>query len=415
MSRKLARMGVIPVIAALWLSLIAGPAAAAGHVTRWVDDDSSPGDGPAACDTAAYSSIQDAIDASAAGDRVMVCPGTYAEALAIPTGVKVRARPLLSATLAGSLRMGPNGENVIVNITGNNVLFRGFRITIDDGTNGCGTVDEAIIVTGQNDRIRNNAISTSGSQTLSGCGGYDYGIVVGTHDVSATARVTFNWITDFKAGGILVENEDTYAYVRRNTIRYLHEGECLTCYTVVPSQSVNSEFLAAFGIGVESHARADVIANAVYSGRDACIGMCAFVFVETPTLSWGIALTGLDGTETTNVHNNSVYRTDSGIVTDVFADGADIANNHVTHSRYAFLLSGNNDAVHGNRASLSDFGISVGGAGNNIHDNNFSGNDIYDCQDTTTGGSGTLSTDNTWTANLGATSDPAGLCSPADV
>jgi hypothetical protein len=39
-------------------------------------------------------------------------------------------------------------------------------------------------------------------------------------------------------------------------------------------------------------------------------------------------------------------------------------------------------------------------------------NTLFDCQDESSGGTGTAGTHNTWTANFGGTSSPAGLCAP---
>ena len=64
------RLVVGLVLSALWLSAVA-TASAGTAVTRWVDDPNAGG-GPSACATAAYDSIQDAIDDSAPGDRVRV-------------------------------------------------------------------------------------------------------------------------------------------------------------------------------------------------------------------------------------------------------------------------------------------------------------------------------------------------------
>ena len=54
--------------------------------------------------------------------------------------------------------------------------------------------------------------------------------------------------------------------------------------------------------------------------------------------------------------------------------------------------------------------VSVGTSSNLIHGNNFAYNiEGVDCEDDSTG-TGTLGTNNTWTNNLGVTSDPTGLC-----
>jgi hypothetical protein len=403
---------------------MATPAAAVGHTNRWVDDDVVAGDGPSNCDSAAYSSIQDAIDDSSAGDWVYVCPGAYSEELSIPAGVKVRARPNFHAKLVAPLV----GTATLVTMPGDGARLRGFVIQIPAGEATlsisptvavCHHYDAAIIVTGNNAVVRDNRISAVDGQTLGGSCGYDYGIVIGEHGDSATARVTFNWVTDFKAGGILVEDDDSYAWIRRNTVRYLHENECniiaITGCTISLRPSVNSSvndaFSLAFGIGVESNARADIIKNWIGSGPNACSTGPSYACSPgfTPTLNDGISLTGLDGSETTTVSDNKVVRTTGGIVTRTAADGALIHGNWVYSAHYGYQVGGDNDEWYGNHTSGNDIGISVGGSGNYFHDNDFRGNLGVDCSDNTSG-SGTASTANTWTNDLGNVQSPEGIC-----
>src|SRR5438128_5323899 len=180
--RLVARVTSASAITALLLSVLAMPAAAAGHTSRWVDDDATAGDGPDQCDTAAYSSIQAAIDDSSSGDTVFVCPGTYAEQLTLDNGVRVWARPLRAATI-----QAPGaGSGTLVTITGNNAVLRGFRMSFQAEAPApvlkptfvaCGHYDAAVWAKGTNDRVRDNFITAVGSGTLTGACGYDYGIL----------------------------------------------------------------------------------------------------------------------------------------------------------------------------------------------------------------------------------------------
>jgi hypothetical protein len=407
--------------AALLLSLLAAPASATSSA-RWVDDDLTAGDGPDQCDTASYTGIQLAIDESSAGDWVYVCPGIYLEELVIPAGVKVRARPLLGAEIQGPAA----GTGNLIELTGDNAQLRGFSIkvftnsapaTLGPSFEVCAHYDTAVLVRGSNDYVRNNRIIASGDDTLSGACGFDYGIVVGQHADSATASVTFNWVTDFKIGGILVEDADSYAYVRRNTLRFFHEHECnavsFTSCAITVRPSVNGGFFGTFGIGVESGARADIIRNAISSGPNACSTGPSYScsLTATPTMNDGISLLGLNGSETTDIHDNVVRRTLGGIVTRADADGAVIYDNWVYAAHYGYQVSGDNDEWHDNHTSGNDYGISVTGSGNNIHDNDFRGNLGTDCYDGTSG-SGTADTANTWTDNLGNLQVPEGICTP---
>jgi hypothetical protein len=230
---------------------------------------------------------------------------------------------------------------------------------------------------------------------------------------AASARVTFNHVTDFKYGGILVEGTDTYAFVRRNTVRFVHDNECailsFSVCQVNVAPSVNNGFALTFGIGIESGAEADVIKNWVSSGQNACTQLGSCQPGETQAINWAIALTNLDGSESTDVRYNVVQRAVGGIVTRADADGAVIHHNTVTYSHYSYQIGGDNDEWHHNLARLGDYGASVGGSGNNIHDNDFRNNATFDCDDETSGG-GTAGTANTWTNNLGQTDSPNGIC-----
>jgi hypothetical protein len=426
--RIVARVSSASAITALLLSLLATPAAAATHTNRWVDDDLTAGDGPAKCDTASYSAIQDAIDDSSAGDWVYVCPGHYPEQLTIPAGVKVRARPIRQATLVAPA----NGTGNIVQLTGDGAQVYGMRITVETVASPptlsqtfatCAHYSTAILALGNNNRIRDNYIAALGDSTLGGPCGFDYGIVVGNHGDPATARVTFNWVVNFKVGGILVEDTTSYAFIRRNTLRFFHQNECppatiTICAVSVSSSarpSVNDAFVLAFGIGVESDARADIIKNWIGSGPKACSTGPSYSCApeSTPVLNDGISMTGLDSSETTVVRDNVVTRTTAGIVTRVAADGAMIHDNWVSDSHYGYWPLGDNDEWHHNHTSGNDLGIDVNGSGNNIHDNDFRGNSGTDCTDHTTGsGSGTPPTANIWTNDLGNFASPDGICIP---
>ncbi len=424
--RIVARVASASAVTALLLSMLATPAAAAGHTSRWVDDDLSAGDGPNQCDTAGYSSIQDAIDDSTDGDLVYVCPGTYTEQLVITSKVKVRARPLHGATIIAPADGLPGpGALAEVYVGANGAVVRGFNIDIPAGAGGgltvnpeCEHYDIGIWVLAQDAVVRNNRIRATGDATLNGSCGYDYGIVVGSTSGSATARVTFNWVTNFKIGGILVQAADSYAWIRRNTVRFFHENDCaviaISC-TVSVRPSVNGLLPLTFGIGVESSARADIRRNWIGSGPDACVnyGLCGpTITPTTQALNWGIALTALDGAETTDVYWNVVERAVGGIVTSSGADGAVIHGNYVNDSHYGYQIGGDNDEWHDNHTSGNAEGASVGPAasGNNIHDNDFRGNTL-DCHDQSSG-SETANTANTWTNDLGNSDDPDGICNP---
>jgi hypothetical protein len=418
---------------------VVGTAAAGERVTRWVDDPGAGG-GPSECATAVYTSIQDAIDDSSAGDRVRVCPGNYLDEIHLNKRVQVRSVPLWGARIVAPAAVAPgtDGITALVRITANNARLRGFRLEVPAGEQiltpfgvpPCTAFDVAVFVLADNVGVRNNNIYATGDATNSGNCGYDYGIVFGSHGnsvegglatpVSASGRATFNWVTNFKRGGILIEEEDTDVLVRRNTVRYLHEDDpgceifSLVCEINLanPTGNVNEAFRQTFGIGVESSARADVSYNAVYSGPNS-IGQISGGPGGTALLSQGIALTRLDELEQTVVFHNFVHHTSEGIVTDTAGDGAVISYNVTRENGIGIMLRGGNDEIHNNRSTANQaYGIYAGSENNDIHDNNATGNGSLDCADTTSG-SGTAGTANTWTSNLGDDDSPDGICAPS--
>jgi nitrous oxidase accessory protein NosD len=74
-------------------------------------------------------------------------------------------------------------------------------------------------------------------------------------------------------------------------------------------------------------------------------------------------------------------------------------------------VQGDNDEWDDNHTSGNDFGVDVFASGNSFHDNDFRGNLGVDCYDGSSG-SGTASTANTWTNDLGNIQSPEGICIP---
>lgn len=434
----------LPIVVATLLLASSAPTiiAATHHQTRWVDDNAGADGGPAACDTAHFTSIQHAIDASHRWDRVNVCPGTYTEQLTLDVrGIAVQAVPNRQAHLVAPAVVVPaNGVRSVAVLTARAARLIGFQIDIPAGDSvlstgrvtarpagqveGCTQVDVAVLVLGHRARVRNNVIDSIGDATLSGQCGYGYGIVFGQHDLvptfrpapfrqAAVGRATLNEVRDFKAGGILVEGDDYKARVDQNTISYLHaaDGTCATvCVRNVSlmSAGVNNAFLLAFGIAAEDGAAALIEGNTITSG------------VQNP-LGWGIALN--EANNRSVIRNNDITNGQEGINTqgntdvpaDVGTGGAVIYGNVVFGAGTGIRAEDNGHDIHDNLASGGGVGMWASGVENHIHDNDFIGvdpNTVFDCLDDSPPGSHTLGTSNLWSDgfNAGATDSPMDLC-----
>jgi parallel beta-helix repeat protein len=441
-----ARLSAALICAGILATTLAAPVSA-GTTERWVDDDSSPGDGPAACDSAAFSSIQAAIDASNPWDHVNVCPGTYTEQLTLDVrGILVQSVPYQKAHLvAPALLTEEEGVTALVRMTAWAARLLAFRIDIPAGDAPvdniiptCSMVDVAVLALGHRNRVRWNIIDATGDATYSGNCGYSYGIVFtdaldeptfGAPYPIETSRATRNTVRDFKWGGILVEGA-RMVRVDHNKVRFLHADDpgcsgpfvapsgfpspCLPA-TARPT-GVNNAFASAFGIGVEDGALADIQANNVKSTFSPS---SPTVSISGLSLVWGIKLIAAAGDS--RVRGNTVLGSMQGISVDDgvivlppvqpnASTGVEIFNNIITGNETGIeVLSDAND-IHDNEAHQNSGGIVVyDGADNEIHDNDARNNIEIDCYDATTGG-GTSGTANWWTDNQGNTSSPSGLC-----
>src|ERR1035437_2530718 len=72
-------------------SLVVAPGVAASGMTLYVSPSGASGGADTSCATAAYSKINDATSAAAAGGTVVVCAGTYKEDVAVAKAMTLTA------------------------------------------------------------------------------------------------------------------------------------------------------------------------------------------------------------------------------------------------------------------------------------------------------------------------------------
>jgi hypothetical protein len=389
-SRLPARLGTAALLSAVALSLVAAPSSAAGKV-RVVDND---GKGSATnCDakTKTFAKIQKAINASAAGDIVKVCPGTYTERVSV-TGARIGLM-VLSTKALGAVIKDPSiympTMLPLVRITGvDDVTFRGFKIRALSWTSYLSqTMDGIWADDAKNVTIQGNDLGWVGPALDRS--NLTHGIVAKN---GTTGLIKGNKVKDpFNSDGILATGAGTSVTISGNTIDAIFSG----------NPSINGEF----GIAVHAGAKGVVKGNTITAANGSSASQTHFAA--------GVDLNG--ASSATIVQGNTITGPVSGIVTR--GNGYDLLDNTVTGRQIGInIVNSDNLTVTGNKAKATvavGYGISATEASDNSV---IAGNDVRtsfgpDCfEEMTSGG-----IDNNWTDNLYNDASPAGLCTDGDV
>lgn len=382
--RTLHRLGITAVLSALTLALVAAPTAAAGK-TRVVDND---GKGSATnCDATikAFLSIQKAVDASAAGDIVKVCPGTYKGRVKV-TGARAGLQ-LLSTKALGATIKDPGIYMPqllpLVSIDGvDGVVLKGFKVrTLSWESYLSQTMDGIVANDAKNVSIRANDLGWLGAS------GDRSNLSTGiTAKGGTTGLIKGNTIKDPLQDGIVVTGAGTDVTVEANTVDIVFAA---------------NESSADDGIEIQTSALARVKGNTI----------------KVPPVASGIITKLASGVELYNangatvVSGNTITNPISGIVTR--GNGYDIKDNTVIGRQVGInIVNSDSLLVSGNTAratkSSPGYGIATTEASDDsiITSNNVKNSAGPDCfEENTTGG-----IDNSWSLNQTNDSPVNALC-----
>ncbi len=177
--------------------------------------------GPPTCQQATFSSIQAAVNASAAGDKIIVCAGTYTEQVSVPAGkdgLTLQSNGHLAAIIQAPAAM--SSPKAIVRVTGSqNVKITDFQIQ-GPGDGGCDSLEFGVRIDGGGSAtVSNNRITHIRDEPFSGCQN-GVGIQAGRAADSTSGSVTAksNVIDDYQKNGITVSNAGSLGTITGNTI-----------------------------------------------------------------------------------------------------------------------------------------------------------------------------------------------------
>ncbi|HEV2749193.1 MAG TPA: right-handed parallel beta-helix repeat-containing protein [Gemmatimonadales bacterium] len=422
--------------------------------TRWVNASATVVVAPGtSCDNPGYMKIQDAVDHAASGDRINVCPGTYAEQVTVPLGkdnIRLRSVQRWQAVIKAPTVMLPfNGNFIIVHVAGaQGITILAFTIT-GPGPGPCGTLHYGVRVdNGGSADILGNHITQIRDDPFSGCQN-GVAILVGrqAEGTTGSARIMGNVIDNYQKNGPTVDNAGSHAEIVNNRILGIGPTPIIAQNGVQASRGATAEIRHNFVsgniyTGVQPAASSGILLfqprtvltehNTATSNdvsiwlNDAPAGsMTPLNRVRASTFD-GIAVdafaTGTTGNQV--AHNRTDQNGGPGIGVYGGSQGNTVDDNMVEDNQDSGILldlGQNNDIgankVRNNGSGTSDAtdGIRVNmlSTGNTIHDNHLKNNVTHDCHDFSTG-SGTAGTANTWFNNHGETSVPPALCGEDD-
>jgi nitrous oxidase accessory protein NosD len=388
-----------------------GIAPANAAATLLVDDDGAgvPGNCNAATPTP-YTTIQSAVDASAPGDTVQVCRGTYTENVTVNKALNIRgAKPGVNGTRAvvlanESVVHTSNPDLPIFMLEADGITVNGFLI--EGNTNNVGIQTRPNFSGYQilNNIVRQNVFGIylhgSGEATTL----VRRNLLQGNNQPGAASG---NGIySDQGALGITIQANTFRNHINAGVL-FATAGTEQESIIIQNNRSMNdSSFAVLFNVQ-----NAQVVANRTEDtipGDDVGQGSAIFVGGDSDgiliqrNVLVSPAFSGIAIRDTLQVFSGAAnVQVLGNTVTGAENNGID-----VTADDFA-AVSARNNALRNNDVDGIFFGAATNG--NQIRGNTASGNDNLDCEDDSTG-SGTAGTANTWVNNNGGTDSPDGIC-----
>jgi nitrous oxidase accessory protein NosD len=329
------------------------------------------------CPTAAFTSIQDAINAAKAGSLIRVCPGTYREQLSINKSLSIEGDngamvlPVNMVANTSGSSGAPIAAAILVKDAAN-VEIEGLIVdTVNSGVSACSPDLIGILYQNASGSIEHNAVrNTKLSVSLNGCQSGDAIVVQSLSGGTSKVSIDDNSVHDYQKNGITGNEVGTEVAITNNVVTGLGP-------TTGAAQN---------GIQIGFGAKGGILRNTVTDNVWApCVSLtnCAFnatgilvfqsddVHVEhnsVATNQVGIFTNG----QNAKIESNSISNSLVLVGIDLAGDDNLASHNEVTNSgQAAILIEGNDNKVQNNDITEAPVGIlKLSGTTGNTHPGN---------------------------------------------
>jgi parallel beta-helix repeat protein len=311
------------------------------------------------CPTAAYTSIQAAVDAAKSGDVIRVCAGTYPEQVVIDKSLSVEADNgviVIPSDVVANSAGSSSGEAIAAIILVKNAVNVELEGLIVDGSaNGlaaCSPNFIGILYQDASGSIEHNAVRhVRLASNLSGCQSGGAIVVESSASGQSSVTVTDNSVDGYQKNGITANEPGTKVDVTENAVSGLG-----------PTTGAAQNGIQ-IGFGAQGRVTNNAVADNIYSPCESA--------ANCPSNAAGILIYQSDGVR---VERNTLGSNQVGIF--VAANNGAITGNTVFHSVAldGIALVGNGNAVSSNDISSSDdAAVYIQGNNNTVFDNEFTG------------------------------------------
>jgi nitrous oxidase accessory protein NosD len=310
------------------------------------------------CPTAAYTSIQAAVNAAQSGNVIRVCAGTYQEQVVIDKSLTLEADNgvivIPSDVVANSA--GSSGSPIAAIIlvrNAENVDLDGFIVDGSaNGLSGCGPTFIGILYQDASGTIEHNAVRRVRlAPDLPGCQSGNAIDVESSSGGQSSVTIADNSVDGYQKNGITANEPGTTVQVTENAV------------TGIGPTTGAAQNGIQIGFGAKGHVTDNSVADNVYSPCESA--------ANCPSNAAGILIFQSDGVR---VERNILGSNQVGVF--VAANHVDVGGNTIFHSVAldGIALVGNNNSVTSNDIKSSDdAAVFIQGNDNTIFDNEFTG------------------------------------------